>query len=62
MLRKLRGVGNHRGGACDKQHLKASYHIIRDQYHRDLGRFAFQVFPESLVLRLQGTLLAYSFF
>lgn len=49
-------------GLCGKQHLEASYHIIRDQYLGDLGRFTIRAFPESLVLRLKGPLLAYPFF
>lgn len=66
MLRKLWSREGSRGvkwaGLCGKQHLKASYHIIRDQYLGDLGRFTIRAFPESQVRRLQGPLLAHPFF
>lgn len=66
MLRKLWSVGKHlRGwseGDSGKQHLKASCHIIRDQYLGDLWRFTIRAFPESLVLKLKGPPPAYPFF
>lgn len=65
MLRKLWSVGKHLGvkwvRLCGKQHLEASYHIIRDQYLGDLWSFTIQAFPMSLVLKLRGPLLACPF-